>query len=301
MKTKTILYIYSALLLTGTTLASCTKVNYDDNFPEGDPPPVPGGYTNSSQIAKENLVAYWAFNGSLIDSISGKSATNFGATFTDGKKGEAFQGSTTAYATFDPDNSIQQLKSFTISFWINSPLNTGAIGIFTLAKTDDFWGNLDIYQDNGGTGSNAVFKVHLFNNAVPWSGQFTDTRTGFGSWRQITITYDAATSIFNIFQNGAALGVNSAGNPANTLGPKLNGSDPSVQPVKPYGELNFINATKIAFGAFQFQTNPSLTTGAGPQSWANNFTGQIDEFRIYNKALSGLEVSALYKLEQQGR
>lgn len=289
------------ILLTALLFTACTKVERDDDFTKGDPPSVPGGFVNSSEVARANLVGYWAFNGSLIDSVTNVAAENHGATFAPGKKGDAYQGSSTAYATFVPGATLQGLKSYTISFWINSPVNTGAIGIFTLARTDDFWGNLDIYQDNGGTADKAVFKVHMFNSAVPWGGQFIDTKVDFNSWIHIAATYDAASSVFNIYQNGSAIGVNSAGNPANKIGPTLNGSDPSAPPVTPYGNLSFSNATAMGFGAFQFQTDPPLTQAASAQSWATNFTGKLDEFRIYDRALTGQEVSALFQLEKQGR
>jgi hypothetical protein len=289
------------LLLTIMSFTACTKVDKGDDFPKGDPPPVAGGFTYSSEIAKTNLVGYWAFNGSLIDSVTGVSATNAGTTFDAGKKGQGYKGSATAYATFNPSTTLQTLKSYTIAFWINSPVNTGAIGIFTIARTDDFWGSLDIYQDNGGTADKAVFKVHMFNSAVPWGGQFTDAKVNFGTWVHLTATYDATTSVFNIYQNGSAIGVNTAGNPGNTISPVLHGDDPAILPPKLYGNLNFVNATKMAFGAFQFQTTPSLTAGASSQSWATNFAGNLDEFRIYNRALTGQEVSALYQLEKQGR
>jgi len=290
-----------ALLLASVLFSACTKVERDDNFTAGDPPPLGGGYTNSSQIAPGNLVGYWAFNGSLIDSLSGVSAVNAGSTFEAGKKGLGYKGSSTAYATFNPTAALQGLKSYTVSFWINSPVNTGAIGIFTIARTDDFWGSLDIYQDNGGGADKAVFKVHMYNSAVPWAGQFTDTKVNFNTWVHLVATYDGATSVFNIFENGNALGVNTAGNPGNTVGPTLKGSDPGAPPVTPYGNLNFINATKGAFGAFQFQTSPSLTAAATAQGWATNFAGKMDEFRIYNKALTSQEVTALFQLEKQGR
>ncbi|MBO9591457.1 MAG: LamG domain-containing protein [Niabella sp.] len=295
-------YYIGLYLIVLVLVASCTKANKDDDFTPGEPPPVPGGYTNSSQIATANLVGHWAFDGSLVDSVTGTNGTNKGATFAAGRKGQAYQGSATAYFTFDPGAKLQQLKSYTIAFWINSPVNSGAIGIFTLARTDDFWGNLDIYQDgNGPAADSAIFKVHMYNKSVAWAGQFTDTRVNCKTWVHLTITYDGATSIFHIYQNGIDLGVNTAGNPARTKGPKLNGSDPGSPPVTPYGNLQFFNATKAAFGTFQFQTSPSLTTGAGPQSWANNFTGLLDEFRIYDRALTTPEVAALYKLERQGR
>ncbi|MEO7046375.1 MAG: hypothetical protein ABI091_13780, partial [Ferruginibacter sp.] len=78
-----------AIVAAVLVFSSCTKFQRDDSFPIGDPPPVTGGFTNSDEIAKSNLVGYWAFNGSLIDSVTGVSAVNHGATFEAGKKGEA--------------------------------------------------------------------------------------------------------------------------------------------------------------------------------------------------------------------
>jgi hypothetical protein len=288
--------VFSALII----IAGCTKAKLDDDYPKGDPPPVPGGFVNSSQIAPANLVGYWSFNASLIDSVTKAVATNKGSGFSDGIKGQAYKGSDTSYAIFNPGATLQNLHSFSVSFWINSPKNTGAIGIFSLTNTKDFWGSLDIYQD-GGSGDKAVFKVHINNANVPWAGQFTDTKVQFNKWTHIAVTYDATTSKLNIYQDGNALGVNSAGNPQNTFGPALNGSDPTVTPVTPYGNIKFVNATAIAFGAFQFQTNPSLTTAATAQSWATDFAGKLDEFRIYDKALTSQEVVALSVLERQGR
>ena len=293
--------IISILLSAVVVFSACTKADYGDNVVKGDPPPVPGGFTNSDQVAAANLVAYWNFNGSLVDSVSGKAATNTGATFTTGIKGQAYQGSNTSYAIFNPGVAIQNLHSFSVAFWINSPTNTGAIGIFSLTNTKDFWGSLDIYQDNGGSPDNAVFKVHLNNANVPWAGQFIDTKVSFNKWNHITVTYDAATSKLNVYEGSIALGINSAGNPGGTVGPVLHGSDPGAPPVTPYGDIKFVNATAIAFGSFQFQTVPSLTTSATAQTWATNFAGALDEFRIYNRALTPQEVSALVKLERQGR
>jgi hypothetical protein len=42
-------------------------------------------------------------------------------------------------------------------------------------------------------------------------------------------------------------------------------------------------------------------TGASTDSWQGNLTGQLDEVRIYNKALTDAEISALYQLEKAGR
>lgn len=260
-----------------------------------------GGYSSSKEIAPSDLVGYWAFDGSLIDSVTKTSGTAAGTTFAKGIKGQALQGTATSYALFNPGAALQNLQSFTISFWMYAPKNNSAVGVFSLTNTKDFWGSLDIYFDNGGNQDTAVFKVHINNDNVNWKGQFTDTRLpgAFNKWVHIAITYDAGNSKFNIYENGTAVGVNSAGNSPNTVGPALHGDAPSTN--VPYGPIKFVNATGMAFGAFQFQTNPSLTTSASAQSWASDYAGLLDEFRIYDKALSDADVHALYKLESLGR
>lgn len=293
---KTSYKLLSCVAVGSLLLTSCYK-KFDTN--SYAPPFLINGFSSVSQIAPANLVAYWSFDGSLTDSVTGTAGTNNGASFVPGFKGKAYQGSNTAYSTFDPNNTLKNLQSYTISFWMKSVSNSGAIGIFTLSNPNDFWGNIDIYQD-GGSGTDAVFKVHM-NNVRPgvlWGGQFTDTKIPINLWVNITITYDAATSIFNVYQNASQVGVNTPGNPAATKGPKINGSDPSVPPVIPYGALQFSNPAKIAFGTFQFQVGLS---NAGPQSWASNFAGNLDEFRIYNKALSAGEISSMVVLQGKGK
>lgn len=261
-----------------------------------------GGYNSSAEIAAPDLVAYWSFDGNVLDSVSGSAGTAVNTSFVDGIKGQALQGSDKGYVTATPSSAIQNLTSFTIAFWMNTSPTAGAVGVFSLTNTQDFWGSIDIYFDNGGNGDTAVFKVHLNNANVPWAGQFTDARLvgAFNKWIHVTATYNAATSVFNIYENGQALGVNSAANPANTTGPVLHGDDPATTGTN-YGPIKFVNATAMAFGTFQFQTNPSLTTAATAQDWARNYTGLLDEFRIYDKALSAADINALYKLEALGR
>ena len=57
----------------------------------------------------------------------------------------------------------------------------------------------------------------------------------------------------------------------------------------------------MVFGTVHFQTTPSLTSSSTRQDWASYLTGQLDEVRIYNKALSDAEISSLSKLEGRGK
>src|SRR3954465_11018296 len=88
------------LPLIGTVIIfSCTKVKRDDDFPKGDPPAVPGGFTNSSEVASADLIAYWSFDGEIKDAVTGTTGNNHGMTFSTGLKGDALTGSS------NPDDS----------------------------------------------------------------------------------------------------------------------------------------------------------------------------------------------------
>jgi hypothetical protein len=262
----------------GMVLSSCFKKFDSDSYA---PPLNIGGFTSVKEIAPANLVGYWSFNGSYVDSVSGTAGTNKGTTFTAGIKGQAMQGATNGYVTFVPGAAIKGMHSFTITQWVNSPLNSaGIVGLTNMNKSDAFWGNIDIFFENGGSATNSVLKLHFTNNgADAWLGNY-NIANRWNTWMNVAVTYDEATSTFKVF---------------------IDGSKIATQVIANYGAVNFTNATTMVFGTVQFQTTPSLTTGSGSQPWASFLTGQLDEVRIYNKALSENEVNSLVKLEGRGK
>ena len=58
--------------------------------------------------------------------------------------------------------------------------------------------------------------------------------------------------------------------------------------------LSFQKPGPLVFGTVQFQTNPSLTTNTGAQDWASYLTGELDEVRLFNRALSAADVQKIY-------
>ncbi|HMU47907.1 MAG TPA: LamG domain-containing protein [Chitinophagaceae bacterium] len=277
MKNKNIIVAASALFAVSTIITSCTNKDGINGYA---PPLTLGGYTSAKEIAPANLVAYWAFDNSLIDSVSGQSGTNTGTSFTAGVKKSAIQGGDNKYVLFNPGTTIQNLQSFTVTAWVNSPQNTdGIVGLVDLANTGAFWGNLTIFFENGGTATNGVLKVHVNNNGTDaWLGNYTVTNA-WNRWIQVSVSYDAGTSTFKVYINGSKL---------------------ATQTVAGYGPLHFQNATKMVFGTVQFQTTPSLNGGT-MQPWASFLKGQLDEVRIYNVALSESDVNFLNKLEARGK
>lgn len=299
--------IYGLLLVPMIFAMACTKADYGDDFKPSPPPPI-GDYTVSNDVAKDAIVAKWSFEGTLQDSLENLASTKDTAeTYVQGRSGfgKALQFGEGAYVIYgNAGSTIPAMQSFSVSFWIyGAPTNGLARGIFSLNRTDDFWGNLDIYQENYTVDQTTLyFKVHINNgNAAVWKGQFTETKiaNAIGKWVHIAVTYDGGSSAYRIYANNQLQLVSSGGNDPSTT-PTLHGDDPVANPGVTYGPIQFQNATSIVMGTWQFQTNPPTTDAAGSQGWAGSFLGAIDEFRIFNRALTPNEVNALFRLEKLG-
>lgn len=307
---KSILKIFSlpvaaTLLFAVIFLAACTKADYSDDFKPSSRPPI-SGYSAANDVAKDAMVAKWSFEGILTDSVGNLTATKDTAeTYVPGRSGmgQGLQFGEGSYVIYgDAGAVLPAMQSFSVAFWIYAaPSNGKARGIFSLNRADDFWGNLDIYQENYTADNTTLyFKVHIYNGNVAWAGQFTETKisNAMGRWMHVAVTYDGGTSAFRIYADNQLQTVSTAGNQPSTT-PTLNGDDPNSNP-KPYGPVKFVNAKQVVMGTWQFQTYPSTTTGGGHQDWAGSFLGGIDELRIYNRALTTREVSALFKLDKLG-
>jgi len=169
---------------------------------------------------------------------------------------------------------------------VNVPQNTkGIYGLFSLTNTGGFWGNLDIFFENGSTATNAVLKAHIDNwKTATTSNETSIDNTSIGDvwnkWTHITLTYGQTNSTFVAYVNGL---------PVRTTVKNGNAT------------LKFQNVSAIIFGTSQFNATPSIGTAGGPQGWADFVPGAMDEVRIYNKALAAEEVKALWQLEKLGR
>jgi hypothetical protein len=267
-----------AATLASVALSSCQK-SFD---PKTYAPPLNiGGYSSVKAIAQSNLVGYWAFNGSLVDSVSNTAAVSTGTTFTGGFEGQGLQGANNAYAVMNTPAAIQNLHSFTVTSWVQSPQNTnGIVGILDIANGNSFWGNLDIFFENGSTPTSGNLKIHVNNNGSDgWLGNYAIANP-WNKWINLGVSYDEGTSTFKVYVNGSKI---------------------ATQNIANFGPLKFQNASKMVFGTVQFQTTPSLTTATDSQPWASYLTGQLDEVRIYNIALTDAQIGAIVGLEGRGK
>jgi hypothetical protein len=275
-------------------LSSCQKGFDAKSYAPKRPLPKFDGYANSKDIQPGALVAYWPFNGDLKDSLSSVVGVGTGTSFGDAVKGKGLIATGNSYVIVNTPDAVKSLTDFTISVWVKMPLNTGAAGIVSVSHTSNFWGNFDIFFDNGGNATTGQLKVHVFNNAgladAPnngssnaWEGSYAVTNP-WDKWTHIAVTYTGhytdSTSVVKVYYNGASAGTNE---------------------VKGFAPLDWSKAGPMIFGTLQFQTTPSLTTGSGAQGWAAPVNGNIDQVRVYNTALTSSQIDGLYNLEKAGR
>lgn len=260
-------------------LVSCQKTFEPKSYA---PPLNIGGYTSVKQVATANLVGYWSFDGNLVDSVSNSVGTAVNTSFTKGFKKQALQGALNGYVLATPGSAISGLQSFTSTLWINTPPpTTGIIGFLTLANTAAFWGNIEMFIENPSSNTNGRIRIHIAQGTLDKTFAVDNIQNLFDKWNNIAFSYDATTSKCTLYINGSSV---SSGVIAGLAGP-----------------LNFTKVGKLVFGCVQFQTDPSQTSATTSQSWASYLTGQLDEVRIYNKALTGAEIAAIVALQGKGK
>lgn len=249
-----------------------------------DPPPPPYSI----------LKNFWSFDGNTRDTGQYRAVTTSkNITFVTGVNGQAAKIGTDGYVLVaNVADSIKTPGSFTIAFWMNGvgPVQGGAQGLFAIANKNEFWGNLEMFLENLNNGSEAYLKVHMFNSgAADGKGeQWNEVKiaNGLNKWTHIAVTYNAADSKFSIYADGQPTTV------ANKILTDATGTTP-----KPYGPVTFKDVSGMVIGTYAFQTSPSLTNH-GPESWAKSFNGALDQFRVYNVALSAAEVNNLFTTKQ---
>jgi len=282
----------------GILFSACSKKSGTSIAP---PEPL-GGYVSSDSVAPANLVAYWSFDGNVNDAKGSTNATPVGVTYTTGIRGQAYQGGTGVYATLTPSAAFSNLQSYTFSVWYKLPSQQPAGdpgGIFFLSG--DTILNYLIYEiEPYAPASGDSVKVHhgFFDWASPAYQGFTmesfDT-AAIGKWVNLVTTSDAGSSTYTIYQNGVAINNSSAFGNTTPTQMWTDGSKTT-----PLGNLGFSPTDPpktITIGTW-----PPTLYGVSPTLGANgSFIGQLDEMRVYNKALTSAEVQGLYLNGKAGR
>ncbi len=276
---------------------SCNKDNGGD-----DPGPGPV-VLDPDNIAPGNLIAYWSFNDTPNDTKGSRTGTAVGTvTYVAGKRGKAYQGADASYITFpySATDAIAKVKAYTVAFWVKFNARVGADAIFSLSGGEvvttggvasqpaDHWGaGMQIYQD-GPADSVQLRTVGNRNEfGILWDPAAKTPMAVGGGWYHFMVRYDNANSTKDYFINGVKY---EACQVANI--PQVNDVDPLV----PLGDLHlYTRVGNSNIGVIGYWANNVL--GYSVEGWMDTFHGQLDEMRIYNKALTDTEVKSLYDAE----
>lgn len=287
--TKTVYSIVSAALILGVVaLNSCKE--------EESLPPI-GGFDNADQVGASNLVAYWSFNSDLKESKTGTAPdyqkNNTSVTGIKGNGVNLAEG-LIHYPTIA---ALNTLPSFTVSSWVKVANNgTEPTMIFSLTRPNEWAGAINMMIETGwkkATSDTLNVKcliVPKVGTDATWQDSRNDPAKGGdqlfkspNAWFQVVNVWDAATSKLLVYANGKKI------------------SNPEWEyrtfNANPIGALTFFNPTSVVIGGFL----PNVPGNGTPDAWMTGMTGQVDELRVWNKALAPEDISSLYQLELAGR
>jgi hypothetical protein len=217
-----------------------------------------------------------------------------GGSFVDASGSKVFQGDEVSYVMAVPPASLtdtlMQLQSFTFSIWINLPRPDGVVWLASMPKNDHSRGYLELYFENNNNGDQAYIKG--FMRSVPPGGAAKEQWIDVGSvqpegssrvegvwnrWTHLAIRYDGGASQVSIFKDGEAKLLNRQ---LGTFGPL-------------YFDPAFCNGNLI-IGASGCKSGQTKGTQDAWVVNAKTIEGQYKNVGFYNKALSNVEINALY-------
>lgn len=266
-----------AAIALAVSFASCSKDDSDDDN---------GGGTvdnTADTVAVNNLIAYFKFNGDVVDK-KGHAATNNGVTYTTDRfstTGKAYKGGATAFVEVVPSAKLKNLASMTYSVWLRAQKLDGGTN-FVFAYIDpaiDWNAGIGLWQEGSDRIDTIRFKgftMHQSSAVYTW----LDTRYGktektlfpTSKWFHVAYTYNSSDGIRAFYLNGSKV-----------LQDTIKYND------APMGAITIPStATNLYLGK-----NPNTA-----QSWLGNYLGDMDDFRIYDKALTAGQIDALYKGEK---
>jgi hypothetical protein len=309
IKNNNIFFSTIFLVVMSFTLNSCGK-----KFDEASYAPIfkIGGYAHTNEVAANNLVGYWAFEGSIYDSVSNTPGTGVNNTFIDGYVGHAYQGAANAYAYCDISNALKNLDgSFTMNFWMY--YNSAAVAscgsnwvhfvslIDPSTTANTFDPKFQFLQYGAGNNGPSTWQFgsviqNSRNGAAFFGGNlWTALNTFKDKWVNWSLVYDATSSTYNIYVNGSQWA--SEGWVDGNTGWGGNTYPQSDNSGSPFGNVKFGSISKIVFGGL----NTTGIEATGP--WGNDpayFSGALDEIRIYNTALTQKQIQTMLSLMAKG-
>lgn len=263
-------------------------------FEEVENDPIP---YFADQIKYSNLVVKVGFENNVTDEKGNlTNGTGNGISYVDGIKGKAYQGADGAFISYGTvTEKLAALKNVTIAMWVKTNMHSsGAQCLYMIPKHQDpaaFWGNSFILLESNTNPDLMPVKVHFEKNesALGLSEQWVEhlgvnaPQDVYGVWTHLAWTYDGVNSKYYFYVNGQNITPDSMVERYN--------QDEYL------GFLSFVGIDKFIIGGFQQHLGSPWNA---PDSWMKTYTGAMDEFRIYDAALTAEDIFRLYSIEKEG-
>ncbi|HLK30827.1 MAG TPA: LamG-like jellyroll fold domain-containing protein [Puia sp.] len=241
--------------------------------------PVPP-YSSASAVAAANLKAYWAFENGYADSVSSTIGTANHPTaisFVTGIRGQAAEIASPGYINSNIGSTVAGLQDFTYVLWIKQPasLASGPTTYFpfSLNAAGFSWENTKFFMlfNNADNATNSYGKIALqdqwFDPGQVWPKMLD------GSWHQMAISFNGSSGALRVYVDGLLLSQSSS----TTFN----------------AQANFGSVNSFTLGGPDDYANTA-------NGWMNSLSGDLDEFKIYNKELTADEVISIYGLQAHG-
>lgn len=215
----------------------------------------------------------------MADDISKNPAFITTLTTGEGVTGKGLVGADGAAVKYLNANDIKSATSLSIAFWVKRSVNTRTEFYFSLAAdSKDYWTESSMFMlVERGSLTAATVKLYLDDN---WY-EFPDNNQMIaplldGNWHHMAIVYNETTSRMKWYFDGAVL-------PA-----------PASATTRITGPLKLKSAGSLILGG----SNKHAGVSGIQDAWVSSFAGNMDQFRLYNTALTDSEVLALFNSKQ---
>lgn len=267
--------LFAAVILAAGMLASCK--------PNGTVDPYEGK-TNPSTICEKNLIAYFPFENSALETINNLSATTVGngVAYAKGRRGQAFKGAAKNELVFDAAKikGLNELEDFSFAFWMKHaavPQSSAPTPyFFGLTNKEDFWGQFAFVLDRGGEDTTDELAAKVAINGDMWAVPGLGNGFMADRWTHVAGSFkivDDTLQTLDVYLNGA---------PVEALHFEF-----IDRPV-----TDFSKTTMVLFGQWRQKALEGAT-----DEWMGDMNGLLDEVRLYNTALTAEEAKALYDAE----
>ena len=227
-------------------------------------------YSSGAQVTITNgLISYYPFNGNANDIVGAKNGTVQNASLTADRFNNpglayAFNGSNAAVNV--PPATFNNLAQGTITTWVELDRNTREPISCKQHDGVDAYAILTVgfYRDGNGASVSGVPGKVYFRNSRFQNQAASSQLLSTGTWYQVAATFTSTNCILYI--NGV----------------------PAGSAVGGFSIPNDLTPTATSIGSWE----EDLAT----QQYAG-LAGKIDDFRLYNRALSSTEVAQLYASE----